>query len=424
MSSSSLGKKRPGKADKTMEYILTFIRYMKSKRYNQCNQLLYDIRTNDLREMLPDLGKDHLFYRTLLDVLKNPSLGSCYNEAMYNLAVVLGDKHNVPALIKHNVFDVILPFTESQDWQMQHRTCWCLFGIAASAPESREVCMKKGVLSLAVNLMLESEHEQVVDICGQIIYGMFHMRPVPDKEDTKPFVQHIERLLKLPETVLKYILWSLHFAATSDPSIYTNLGISSSLRPLMSTTQSTILIPMLIIMAGMFSNDNHEFDPYIKDLLGPLHHQDANVRLQACRTVADYVRDEKTVQGMLDNNIYPRMVEIAGNGDGKVKEQAVYSVLRGFGLGNKEQKRALADLGGLKVILQFTPKAIHPFNCNLLDCMNALTDEDYEFFVAKLKTIDAVPVLYELLASHDQVVNSKAANLLALIGDDYKPDVW
>ena len=174
-------KRSSSKFEKTMDAVLAFIRCMKARKYGDLNELLYEIRTNDLREMLGELGPRHLFYRRLLDVLRNEKLSECHLEAMYNLAVVLGEKANVPGLLACHVLDVIWPYTKSDDSAMMHHVCWCLFGIAASTPECREVCLQHGVLELAVNTMLSSTHSNVVDMAGQIIYGMSHMRPTPPK---------------------------------------------------------------------------------------------------------------------------------------------------------------------------------------------------------------------------------------------------
>ncbi|OHT08277.1 hypothetical protein TRFO_04878 [Tritrichomonas foetus] len=419
-----MSSKRNAKYQKTMEYILIFLRHMKSKRYNDIYDLLYNIRTNDLREMLENLGPDHFYYRTVLEILSNPALEYCYSEALYNLAVILGEKANVPALIRHGALDVILSFKASTNNRILHNACWCLFGIAASDPDHRKLCIDNGVLELAVNLMLTSAEDNIVDICGQIIYGIFHMRPYPTYEMAKPFFDHIVELLKLPENSLKYILWSLHFGTTEKPEILKSLNVESCLNPLIKSQQSTLLIPLMIIIAAIFKITSTDLHEYLNALKSPLTHYDANVRLQTCRTVAEYVRNESSIDDMLNGGVYEIVIKMSNEDDQRVKEQAVYAILRGFGLGSRVQKQKLATIGGLEVILNYSAVAASPFNSNLLDCMDSLVEEDYEFFSKKLKEINAVNIFYKLLASNDQVLTSKAANLLGLVGDEYSKDIF
>jgi hypothetical protein len=138
--------------------------------------------------------------------------------------------------------------------------------------------------------------------------------------------------------------------------------------------------------------------------------------------MADFVRDTETIESLLRNGLYSIMIKIAAGDDLRVREQAVYCVLKGFGLGTAEQKKKLTDIEGLAVVLKFTVIAVEPFNCHLMDCLEALVGEDFEYYSTKLRDIGVVKVLYQLLIASDSVVSSKAANLLGLVGDDYELD--
>jgi hypothetical protein len=175
----------------------------------------------------------------------------------------------------------------------------------------------------------------------------------------------------------------------------------------------------LIIVGEVFASGAHEFDEFLPDLLFPLQNREAKVRLQTCRCMADYARDEKTIEEMFEKEIYRALIDHAENDEVRAREQAVYSVVRGFGLGSAAQKKKLAEMGGLKVVLEFTTIAVQPFNCNLIDCMHTLVDEDFAYFIPKLRELHAVRVFYQLMASSDQVLTSRAANLLGIVGDDY-----
>jgi hypothetical protein len=335
----------------------------------------------------------------------------------------MSDKQIVSTLISDDVIDVILPFTKSQHAATQQRACWCFFGMSASSGDNRDLCLRRGILSLAVDIMLDRSPDSVIDMCGQIIYGMFHLKPPPSPELTGPFFDKCPRLLRLPESTLKYILWSIHFLSGAEPNRITE-DIILALRPLFQAPQAPVLTPLLVIVGGLFNAGSTVFDPYLSDLRAPLKHVDSLVRLQACRAVADYVRNPKTVDEMFTQNIFPIMIKISETDEFKVKEQSVYSLLRGFGLGDEEQRRKLADLGALGVVLKFTVLATPPFNSNLLDCVHSMAETDSEFFVPKLQQIGAVPVLYQIIACPDQNLTNRAANLLGIVGDDYKPNSW
>lgn len=416
------GNKKNAKHQKTMDYILSFLRNMKTRRYRDINNLLYNIRTNDLRDLLETLGPDHLFYRYILEVLHNSSLENAHCEALYNLAVILGEKKNVPAIIRRGGIDIILSFKNNPNTRLLHNVCWCLFGIASTEPQYRQLCIDKGVLNLAIELMITREEDSITDIGGQIIYGMFHMRPYPSEEMSKPFFERIPDLLQLNDNSLKYILWSLHFATSSNQEILKKLNIEKSLKPLIKSNQSSSLIPLMIIISDFFKISSSDLHEYLDELKSPLFHTDSNVRLQACRTTAEYARSEKTVNEMLNDGIYEIIITKLNNEDQHIREQAVYAVLRGFGLGSIDDKRKLAELGGLEVITSYLAIAIAPFNSNLLDCLNSLVEEDFEFFTNKLKEINAVSTFYQLLTSHDEALTAKAANLLSLVGDNYSKD--
>jgi hypothetical protein len=416
MSSLAVHRRSP-KHEMTMELIISFIRCLKTKRYTDCSQLLYDIRTTDLRDMLDDLGPGHLFYRSLLDVLKEPRFSSFHPEALYNLAVILSSKPNVASLIPLDVIDILLPYADSSNRQSQHRACWCLFGIASSTPETRELSLRRGVLTKAISLLISNPTEQIADICGQIIYGIFHMRPEPPRPSIQPFFDNCGSLLKSSESVLRYVLWSLHFCAPSSAATIAALPISDALRGLMRSTHVPILLPLLIVLGGLFRDAGRPMDEFIPDLLIPVAHHDFAVRLQASRTIADYVQDERTVGDLLSHGVFEAMVRLAEEDDPRGREQAVYSIVRGFGLGTEPQKKQIADIGGLKVVLEMAAVAPQPFNWNLLDCLGALAEEEDAFFIRRLKQIGAIAALYKMLSLPDQVLTSKASNLLGIVGD-------
>lgn len=416
------GHKKNTKHQKTMDYILSFLRCMKTKRYREINTLLYNIRTNDLRELLESLGPDHLFYRTVLEVLQNPNLENAHCEAMYNLAVILGEKKNTHKIIRNGGLDTILSFKDTTNTRLLHNVCWCLFGISSSEPDYRQLCIDNNVLDFAIDLMITNPEDSIIDISGQIIYGIFHMRPYPTESMSKPLFDRISELLQLNERALKYVLWSLHFATASNPEILKKLNIENYLKPLIQSTQSTLLIPLLIILSDFFKYSTSDLHDYLIKLKSPLFHTEANVRLQACRTTAEYARNSQTVDEMLNDGIYDIIINNLNNDDQHVKEQAVYAVLRGFGLGTIEDKRKLAEIGGLDVIISYLAVAASPFNSNLLDCLDSLIEEDFEYFTTKLNQNDAVSALYQLLTSRDEALTAKAANILSLVGDDYKKE--
>lgn len=414
---SSQSKKNPGH-QKTMEYIILFLRNMKSQRYKSIRDLLYNIRTNDLRELLEQLGRDHLFYRTILEVLQNPDLANCHREALYNLAVVLGEKANVQSMLRHDALNIILSFQNNEDIRTLYNCLWCLFGISSSTPNNRQICIDNGVLEIAINKMISKIDDSITDIGGQVLYGMCHMRPYLTKEMAKPFFDHIPELLSLNENSLKYTLWSLHFSIIENPEMIVDLKIESSLEPLMSSEQNSVLIPLNILVSEVFKFSQSDLNNFLEKLRGPLQHDDSNVRLQACRTTAEYIRNEQSIEEILADGLYEIVIKVAQEDLARVKEQAVYAIIRGYGLGSLDQKKRLSELGGLETILNFSVEAASPFNCNLLDCITSLIEEDKDYFTKKLREIDAPTTLYKLLASYDQALISKAANILAIVGDE------
>jgi hypothetical protein len=419
-SMSSLGHRRSPKHEITMEHILSFIRCLKTKRYTDCPQLLYDIRTMDLREMLEDLGPGHLFYRSLLDVLKDPRHFAFHSEALYNLAVVLSRKQNVTSLLPLDVVDVVLPYADHSNRYFQYRACWCLFGIASSTPESREVCLRRGVLAKAIALALANPSDPALtDMCGQIIYGMFHMHPPPPAAYAQPFFDNCRGLLRAHDCILKYVLWSLHFCSGSSMAVIAKLPVSAELRALLHSQQVPILIPLLTVLGEMFRDNSQSREEYVQDLTGPLSHPDICVRVQASRTIADYAQDEKTIQDLLVNGLYEIMIQMSEEDDPRVREQAVYTIVRGFGLGSDVQKKVLAEIGGMRAVLDFATIAPQPFSGNLLDCLDSLAEEEDAYFTRKLKEIGAIPILYKLLSFPDQVLTSKASNLLGIVDDTH-----
>ena len=417
--SQSHSNRRISKHQKTMDSILSFIKCIKSKEYEKIGDLLYDIRTNDLRAMLQNLGPNHLYYRSVHQILKNPLLESCYSEALYNLAVILSEKSNVPALVNGGLLESLMQFKNSEDPKILYNACWCLFGIAACDPEHREKCIENGVLELAVDLIRNSQNDSVRDISGQIIYGIFHMRPHPDKIMAKPFFDNIAELLKCPEIVLKYVLWSLHFATSDNPESLKDLHVEPALKNIISSQLPEVLIPLMVIISGLFKMTPDGLDDFLNELKYPLLSQDINVRVQTCRTTAEYIRNTSSVGNMLESGVYETLINIFQEDETIVKEQAVYAILRGFGLGSQNQKHQLANIGGLNVVLTFALEATPPFSYNLLDCLESLIMEDYDFFSNKLREINSVPTLYQLLSSNDQVLAGKAANIIGFVGDSY-----
>jgi hypothetical protein len=348
---------------------------------------------------------------------------SSYPEALYNLAVVVSEKVNVANLISDSLIDTLLPFTKSTDAIIQHRACWCFFGLAASALEYRDICLRHGVLSMAIDLILANSPHSVIDMCAQIIYGMFHLKPPPRRELIADFFARCPELLQLPESSLKYILWAIHFVSGTSPNPITP-EIVERLRPVLKATQGAVLTPLLVIINGIFVSGCTDLDPHIGEIRSSLTHSDPLVRVQAARAVAEYIRTPSNVAEMFAQGIYPLILRMSENDELNVREQSVYSVLRGFGLGDEGQRRRLADIGGIMAILHFVNLATSPFNCNLLDCLITMTEMDYEFFVPKMHEIEAVPRLYQLIASPDPNMANLAANLLGLVGDEYRPQDW
>jgi len=416
---STIHKKRIHKHEKTMEYILSALKCYKNKDFNKLNDLLYNVRTNDLREMLPELGNNHRYFRVIVQIIGNEALSMCHGEALYNLAVILGYKDNVLPLINEGALDQVIKCVESKDKRILHNTVWCLFGFSASSPETRQICLTKGVLRISINILI-SETDKIQDIAGQVVYGIFHMKPLPSDELSIALFENGPDLLHIANQALKYVLWSLHFASVDKPDILIRYGIVEHLLPLLKSNQINILIPLLIIIGSLFRTGSNTINECINDLRLPLNHTDIKVRLQACRTIADFINDENSVSNTISSGLYTDIIRISKDDDPTVRQQAVYAILRGFGLGNQDLRRELANIGGLKSVLDYCIVASFPFNCNLLDCLNSLIEFDYDFVVPFLRQLDSVSILYQLLSETEQSVSSKTANLIGLIGDTYK----
>ena len=401
-----------------MEFILLFLKSWKNKSYDQLNDLLVNIRTGDLREMLPELGTKHRYYSILFNILNNSDLYFCHSEALYNLAVILGHKDFIPDLISDGVLDLVLKFVDSVDKRILFNCIWCLFGLSSSTFESRKICLSKGVLKIAINIMI-SRTEKIQDIAGQVLYGIFHLKPLPDLDEMYPLFQHGSDLLKLPESILKYVLWSLHFASITNSQLIIQYELLDYLIPLLKSQNTTILIPLLIIIGSLYKSSINRINLCILELIQPLNHIDVKVKLQTCRTISDFINLEEDVNLLLKKKIFHEIINVCNDEDLYVRQQAVYTILRGFGLGNEEHRRDLANIGGLKAVLEFSLISSFPFNVNLLDCMNSLIEFDYEFMKKKIFELNAVNLLYKLLSDSESIVSSKAANLIGLIGDNY-----
>ena len=410
-------KKKNFQHQKTMEMIINFLRYYKAKQYSLVKQLLYDIRTNDLRDILPDLGTSHLFYRTVIDILKRSEHPELHAEALYNLAVILGEKGNIAPLLRHDVLNVILKFRDSSDPIIIHHMCWCLFGIGSSNVENRELVLQAEVLPLALDIFLHSNTIKNQDMAGQILYGMYHLKPIPTVEQTQPLYDHAKELLSVHNDLLKYSFWILHFATSENPSLLNNLNIVDILCIHLKTKQSILLVPLLIIISNFFKISSPYSNTFLPHLFDPLNNTDANARIQTCRTLADYINGPDNVESLFENGMYAQIITTSKDYKIKIREQAVYVILRGFGLGTKEQKRKLTEMNGLQNILLFVNLAEAPFNANLLDCISTLLEDDYEYYLKMLLSLQAGKVFYQCLSSNDQNMVGKAASLLSIIGD-------
>lgn len=405
------------KHEKTLEIILSALKCFKNREYDKLPDLLYNIRTSDLREMLPELGPGHRYYKTIMKILENDSLFNCQREALYNLAVILGSKENVEVLSKQ-ALKIALKFVDSKDEQLVHHAAWCLFGIAASSEASRQECLDNDIIPVALKLM-KHPNEKIQDLAGQIIYGMFHMLPLPTEEESEPLFANCAEILQSQNVPLKYLLWSLHFAIEKYPNKVREHNLTQYFLPHLKTTDSTVLIPLLILIAALFKLDL-EIGDSINEFFQPLDHTELSVRIQACRTLADFVRKSQDIDVLISTGLLERLMKSAVNEETRVREQAVYAIVRCYGLGTLEQRKSVSNLGGTDAIVKFTVIANYPFNCNLVDCLTSLIDSDFQFFAPVLRDMNAVNTLYPLLSNKEPIVASRAANLIGYIGDSYK----
>ena len=417
---SKLAKKKIDDHKKTKDYILLALKSFKMQKYDVLNECFYQIRTSDLREIMEEMEPKHRYYKITMNVLKNDQLTMCHKEALYNLAVFLGKKENVVPLIENGALDLAFKFLESQDLTIKHHAIWCLFGIASSTPETRQLCIDRDIINIAMDIMITSA-DKIRDIAGQIIYGIFHMSPLPTEEESEPLFSKSQKVLTIESDSIKYILWSIHFAMES----YAQKVIEYKLIPVIVThlnsKDTSILIPLLIVISNLFKEKgSDELLDCLPNLVIPLDSFDSSVKIQACRTIADFIRDSDTVGRVIETGVLNRIIKAAINEEMRVREQAVYAVIRAFGLGTKEQRRKVSESGGTEVIVKFTTIAQYPFNCNLIDCLSTLLETDFDFFAPALRKLDAVSGLYTLLSSSKPTVSSKAANLIGFIGESYE----
>ena len=417
---SRLQRKKIDEHQKTKDYIISALKAYKQQKYDDLNENLYQVRTNDLREILPELQPTHRYIKIVLSILKNEELTMCHKEALYNLAVFLGRKENVEPLVNEGALDIAFHFLDSEDEMIVHHAVWCLFGISASTPKTRQICLDREILPTALNLMLKYT-DKIQDIAGQIVYGIFHMDPLPTEEEALPLFEKAKYILKINTETNKYVLWALHFAMQNNPKKVLEYDLLPVLVPHLHSQEQAILIPVLIVISNLFTSEHYqELVPYMNDIKLPLTHFDASVRIQDCRTIADFIRDVSTIDILIEDGILETITNISLQEEPRVREQAVYAVIRCFGIGTKMQRRKVSELGGTKSVVQFSVIAQYPFNCNLIECLFSLLENDFDFFGPVLKEMDAVSTLYSLLSYPEPVVSSKTANLIGFIGESYK----
>ena len=362
---------------------------------------------------------NHRYINIVIKILKNEEMSICHKEALYNLAVFLGRKENVEPLVNQGALDIAFHFLDSTDEMTVHHAVWCLFGISASTPKTRQICLDRNILSIALDLMLKYA-DKIQDIAGQIVYGIFHMDPLPTEEEALPLFEKARNILKLKTDNIKYVLWALHFAMQNNPKKALDYDLLPVLVPHLHSEEQAILIPVLIVISNLFTSEHYqELIPYMNDIKTPLTHSDASVRIQACRTIADFIRDTSTIDIIIENEILETIIKISLEEEPRVREQSVYAIVRCFGIGTKPQRRKVSELGGTKAVVQFSVIAQYPFNCNLIECLFSILENDYEFFAPVLKELDTVSTIYPLLSSPEPTVASKTANLIGFLGESY-----
>ena len=417
---SKLQRRRMEEHQKTKEYIISALKAYKNHNLDQLTEFLYQVRTNDLREILPEMEPTHRYFKTVIHILQNPEMEQCHTEALYNLAVFLGRKENVEPLVKEGALDIAFKFLDTKDTALLHHAIWCLFGISASTPETRQQCLDRDILNIALNIMLQHT-DKIQDIAGQIVYGIFHMEPLPTESESEPLFDKSRYLLKLETENIKYLLWSIHFAMQQYTTKVVDYNLVPVIAPHIKDKEPTILIPVLIVISNLFKLEKEDlFLDYLPDMTLPLEHFDVSVRIQACRTLADFIRNSETVETLINDGLLEKAIKISITEEVRVREQAVYAVIRAFGLGTTQQRRKVSELGGTEAVVKFSVIAQYPFNCNLIECLFTLLETDFDFFGPVLKNMDAVSTIYGLLSYPEPIVSSKVANLIGFIGESYK----
>jgi hypothetical protein len=313
---------------KTNEAFLHFVKAHEQNQMDLIRQSLFEIRTGNLREVLSMMETEHQCFRLVVKCLLDQSLSDCYPEALYNLAVIFGDKRLVQNYFENIIMNALFQFYNSPDEKLVFLSAWCLFGVCSSDVNFRNRCFRRGLLQSAINHIINYEGK-IREMSSKLVYGSFQLKPLPPDELIQSLFQNITSLLHLPSDTLKYMIWAFQFAST-DKS-FTGEEMVEFL-PLLKNSERDpeLIIPILILFSHLsqpdFAND------ILFHFLPPLNHIDSKVRLQTCRILAGFIQNPTNIDAMFDHGIYNKIIDILHDDENVAREKAINLGRRGFGL--------------------------------------------------------------------------------------------
>ena len=418
MIKSALMKKRLQQQKQTMEMIIELLKLWKTQKTSpKLPTMLMEIRTHDLREILPEIGPNHRYFRTLLDILKTTRNEKVIEEALYNLAVIVSEPSTVEPLMEQGIIEIVFDSMRSESTGIVYNSLWVLFGIASTNAETRDVCLGLGVLQKMDDVVKAHDNDDVYDIAGQLLYGMFSIKPLPDKKYVQFVLDHANEYLNTSNKMIKYALWCIFFSVDNDGKKLSSIGIVPRMNELLLSEDDTILNPLLTMFSMLFTTSETREGIAIDKFSSTLYNLDTCVRLKACRALADYENSDETIVTLLDNGLMETVIKLSKEDSVPVKEQGIYVIMKGFGLGSGSTQKRIAEAAAIEVLVDFIPQTYTRYACDIIDCLETLLMGDHGYYMKIHKSINTVQVLYPLLNKKEQQLTSKVANLMALIGE-------
>ncbi|KAJ5071787.1 importin subunit alpha-4 [Anaeramoeba ignava] len=262
---------------------------------------------------------------------------------------------SIEELTQNDLIECLMKLLYSTNEQIQEQAVWVISNIVADSPKNRDIIIEKGVLSLILNFLVETNTLQNLRTISWTISNFCNGNPKPDFEKIKivlPFLK--EMIYYVDHEIILNSSRAFIYLTNSNPEQIQeciNLGILPRIVSFLKTSNLKLISNALHIINNITAGNDEQTQLVINQNSLPVLHRllsspHASIRKEVCWILSNITAgNQSQVISVIETpNLIQKIVEILNSDEFEVRKEALYSISNILANISFEQAKFLLDL--------------------------------------------------------------------------------